>query len=184
MKDPSEITLAIRGLTEPIDWDSVYESELLRVYNFFLYRVGDRESAQDLTSTTFERAWRLRSRYQTRTASLPTWLFGIARNVLKEHLRNSKTSGQWTDSIFRSEEISSNVDVEKSVQRQQETDRLKESILELPEREQDLISLKYGAGLTNREIARITGLSESNVGSILHRTVKNLRSRLDTDHGR
>jgi RNA polymerase sigma-70 factor (ECF subfamily) len=46
----------------------------------------------------------------------------------------------------------------------------------LPERDRELLSLKYGAGMTNRAIARITGLTESNVGTILHRAVEKLRS--------
>ena len=45
----------------------------------------------------------------------------------------------------------------------------------LPEREREVIALRYGSGLTNRAIARLTGLSESNVGTILHRTVARLR---------
>jgi RNA polymerase sigma-70 factor, ECF subfamily len=47
----------------------------------------------------------------------------------------------------------------------------------LPERERELLALKFGAGATNRDIARVTGLSESNVGTILHRTVQALRSQ-------
>ena len=43
--------------------------------------------------------------------------------------------------------------------------------------ERDLIALRYGAGLSNRAIAPLVGLSESNVGTILHRTVQTLRSR-------
>ena len=46
--------------------------------------------------------------------------------------------------------------------------------------ERELLALKYGADLTNRAIARVTGLSESNVGTILHRTVLALRTRWDT----
>jgi RNA polymerase sigma-70 factor (ECF subfamily) len=171
-------------MTEHIDWDSVYKSEFPRIYNFFLYKVGDREFAQDLTATTFERAWKLRSRYQTRIASLSTWLFGIARNVLKEHLRNSKITGQRSEPIFRSEVLPSSVDIEKGIQQQQEKEHLRKILLDLPEREQDLIALKYGAGLTNREIAKIANISESNVGSILHRTVKKIRTRLEEHHGR
>ncbi len=48
-------------------------------------------------------------------------------------------------------------------------------LCELPTREAELIALKYGAGLTNRAIAQLTGLSESNVGTILHRTVQQLK---------
>jgi RNA polymerase sigma-70 factor (ECF subfamily) len=183
MKNPSKALLAIRSMTEQIDWDSVYKTELPRIFNFFLYKIGDREFAQDLTATTFERAWKLRSRYQTRIASLSTWLFGIAKNVLKEHLRNSKKTVQRSEPIFKSDELPSSNDIEKDIQQQQEKEHLRKILLDLPEREQDLIALKYGAGLTNREIANITNLSESNVGSILHRTVKNIRTRLEEHHG-
>jgi RNA polymerase sigma-70 factor (ECF subfamily) len=184
MKNPSKALSTFYSKTEQIDWDSVYIKELTRIYNFFLYKTGDREFAQDLTATTFERAWKLRSRYQTRIASISTWLFGIARNVLKEHLRKSRKNLQRSEPIFKGEELTSSNDIEKEIQQQQEREQLRKILLELPEREQDLIALKYGAGLTNREIANLTNLSESNVGSILHRTVKNIRTRLEEHHGR
>ena len=44
----------------------------------------------------------------------------------------------------------------------------------LTDRDRELIALKYGAEMTNRDIARATGLSESNVGTILHRAVQAL----------
>ena len=47
----------------------------------------------------------------------------------------------------------------------------------LPDRDRELLALKYGAGMTNRAIARLTGLSESNVGTIVHRAVQALRRR-------
>jgi RNA polymerase sigma-70 factor (ECF subfamily) len=184
MNNPTKALMELHSMTEEIDWDSVYKTELPRIYNYFLYKIGDREVAQDLTATTFERAWKLRSRYQTRIASISTWLFGIARNVLKEHFRNSKKSTQRSEPIYKSEELPSSHEMEKDIQQQQEKEQLRKILLELPERAQDLIALKYGAGLTNREISKITNLSESNVGSILHRTVQNIRARLEEQHGR
>jgi len=80
--------------------------------------------------------------------------------------------------------MEANVDIERLILHQQEKEFLRNILLELPYREQDLIALKYGAGLTNREIAKITSLSESNVGSILNRTVKNIRIQLEEYHGR
>src|SRR5882762_1388586 len=44
------------------------------------------------------------------------------------------------------------------------------------ERDRDLVSLKYGAGLTNRVIARHMKLTETNVGTLLHRAVQKLRA--------
>ena len=82
------------------------------------------------------------------------------------------------------EQLPSIVDVEQSFQEQQDKELLQSLLLNSPKRDRDLIALKYGAGFTNREIAQITRLSESNVGSILHRTVTNLRKKWDECHER
>ena len=60
---------------------------------------------------------------------------------------------------------------------QQHTDYARLSILlsQLADRDRELVALKYGAGLTNRAIAGLSGLSESNVAVILHRAVQTLR---------
>ena len=60
---------------------------------------------------------------------------------------------------------------------QQHTDYARLSILlsQLADRERELVALKYGAGLTNRAIAGLSGLSESNVAVILHRAIHTLR---------
>ena len=175
----SEILKALRLKTKPVDWDTVYESELPRIYNYFLYKLGNRELAQDLTATTFERAWKIRSKYNSILASPSTWLLAISRNILREHYRRNNAIENKVELIQDNEKLPSAVDVENSFQEMQNKVLLQNILLELPEREHDLIALKYGAGLSNREIARVTGLSESNVGSILHRTVANLRRKWD-----
>ena len=49
---------------EEINWDEVYAEQLPRVFNFFRYRCGNVADAEDLTSITFEKAWRGRDRYR------------------------------------------------------------------------------------------------------------------------
>ncbi len=61
-------------------------------------------------------------------------------------------------------------------------DRLEELLAHLPAREREILALKYGADMTNRDIARHTGLSESNVGTILHRTLQGLRADWQEGH--
>jgi RNA polymerase sigma-70 factor (ECF subfamily) len=175
MIDRSEILKALRPKTK---------SELPRIYNYFLYKLGNRELAQDLTATTFERAWKTRGKYNSLLASPLTWLLGISRNILREHYRKNYAIENKVELIQDHEELPSVADVENSVQEMQDKVLLKNFLVELPEREHDLIALKYGAGLSNREIARVTGLSESNVGSILHRAVTNLRRKWDECHER
>lgn len=69
------------------DWDALYAQQLPRVYNFFRYRVGDGPVAEDLTSLTFEKAWRARHRYRRDLGGFGTWLYAIARNVAYDHFR-------------------------------------------------------------------------------------------------
>jgi RNA polymerase sigma-70 factor (ECF subfamily) len=64
---------------------------------------------------------------------------------------------------------------EQQAIQQSEAQRLAALLATLSSRERELIAMKYGADMTNRAIARATGLSESNVGTILHRAVESLR---------
>ena len=66
---------------------------------------------------------------------------------------------------------------EEAVSKQSDARRLALLLEGLTDRDRELIALKYGAGLTNRAIAQTTGLSESNVGTILYRAVQTLRTR-------
>src|SRR5690242_9386193 len=73
-----------------VDWDATYAEELPRVYNFFRYSVGNNALAEDLTSLTFEKAWRSRGRYRDDRAAIGTWLLAIARRVAIDHHRRPR----------------------------------------------------------------------------------------------
>jgi len=160
--------------SEAIDWEAVYREELPRVFNYFRYRLADRATAEDLTSATFVKAWRARDRYRRDRASLSTWLLAIARNVATDHFRRSRPEVPLGEG-----EPAARDDPEREAERRAERKRLGALLGGLPSRERELLALKYGAGATNRAIARLTGLSESNVGTILHRTIGSLRAAWD-----
>jgi RNA polymerase sigma-70 factor (ECF subfamily) len=153
------------------DWDAVYAEQLPRVYNFFRYRLGNDAIAEDLTSRTFEKAWAARSRYRRDIAGFSTWLLSIARNVAVDHLRAHRPHL----SLEAAEEVPARQTPHDEVALGSDLARLASLLERLPQREQELVALKYGAEATNRAIAELTGLSESNVGTILHRVVQTLR---------
>ena len=159
---------------EAVDWDAVYREEMPRVFSYFRYRGFERATAEDLTSATFEKAWRARERYRKDRAAVPTWLLAIARNAAIDHLRRSRAAVPLEEASLRDDQTP-----ETAALREAQGRRLRALLAALPEREQELLALKYGAGATNRAIATITGLGESNVGTILHRTVGALRDRWD-----
>ncbi len=159
-------------LAGKINWDDVYQAELPRVYNFFRYRVGDGPLAEDLTAQTFEKAWRNRDRYRRDLAAFSTWLFTIARRVATDYFRRPRPETSLeTISHFADDDT-----VEDLVQQRADFARLTTLLAQLADRDRELVALKYGAGLTNRAIARLSGLSESNVGTILHRVTQQLRA--------
>ncbi len=153
------------------DWDAVFTEQLPRIYNFFRYRVGTSTDAEDLTSITFEKAWRALHRYRRDLAGFSTWLLSIARNVSVDHFRAARVHAPLEDASG----IAGGGTPEDEAMRQSDRARLARLLADLPDREREILALKYGAGLTNRAIAALVGLSESNVGTIVHRTVQDLR---------
>jgi RNA polymerase sigma-70 factor (ECF subfamily) len=153
------------------NWDAVYTEQLPRVFNFFRYRLGSEAVAEDLTSRTFEKAWAARSRYRRDLAGFSTWLISIARNVATDHLRAQRPHLP----LEAAEEVAAKGTPHDDVANESDLARLSILLGKLPQREQEIVALKYGAEATNRAIAELTGLSESNVGTILHRVVQALR---------
>jgi RNA polymerase sigma-70 factor (ECF subfamily) len=153
------------------DWDAVYTEQLPRVYNFFRYRLRDRAAAEDLTSQTFEKAWRARHRYRSDLAGFATWLLAIARNVAIDHQRSHREHAP----LEHAADVIATGTPEETQAHASDRERLAALIERLPQRDRELLALKYGAGATNRAIAEITGLTESNVGTIIHRAVQLLR---------
>jgi len=164
---PSTLLVELR---EP-DWDAVYAVELPRVYNYFRYRFADNALAEDLAARTFEKAWVARSRYRRDLAGFATWLLSIARNVAVDHLRGIRSHLP----LDAAENVPAPSTPHDESARDSDLRRLAALLEKLPAREQELVALKYGAEVTNRAIADLTGLSESNVGTLLHRAVQTLR---------
>lgn len=156
---------------EERDWDALYSDQLPRIYNYFRFRMGTDADAEDLTARTFEKAWRARARYREDLAGFSTWLFTLAHNIALDFLR-SRRAHMPLDAV---QEMAAEGTPEADAARNSDLMRLRALTAHLSEREQELIALKYGAELDNRQIAKLTRLSESNVGTILHRAVQTLR---------
>ncbi len=159
------------GAAAEPDWEAVYRAQLPRVYNYFRYRLADESAAEDLTSRTFEKAWRSRHRYRRDLAGFGTWLLVIARNVAVDHLRAAR---EHLD-LEAVAEVAGPGSPEEDGARASDLDRLRLLVRGLSDRDRELLALKYGAEATNRAIAKLTDLSESNVGTLLHRIVQTLR---------
>jgi RNA polymerase sigma-70 factor, ECF subfamily len=160
-----------------VDWEAVYAEQLPHVHNFFRFRTGDAGVAEELTAQTFEQAWRARESYQPARGAPSAWLFAIARNVAVSYFRRRPGRDLSLDGV---DQVSPAPEPDELAQRDDDLRQLRRLTVTLPNRDRELIALKYGAGLTNREIARLTGLGESHVGTLLHRTVQRQRAAWET----
>ena len=165
--------LATRAVPRELDWTAVYRDQLPRLYNYFRFRIGRDADVEYLTARTFEKAWKARDRYQRDLSGFSTWLFSIAQNVAIDYLRASRTHLP----LEAASDVATASTPEDDASKRSDIARLAQLTAHLSDRAQELIALKYGAALNNRMIARITGLSESNVGTVLQRTVDKLRSQ-------
>ena len=71
------------------DFERLYAAEAQGLFGFLVYRTGDRALAEDLLADTFERALRSRKRYDRRRGPAKAWLYTIALNLLRDHVRRA-----------------------------------------------------------------------------------------------
>jgi RNA polymerase sigma factor (sigma-70 family) len=171
----SEAALAAATEAPPradLDFERLYRSSRDDVYAYAAGLLRDRAAAEDVTAAAFERAYRKRSRFDSRKGSPRAWLFGIARNAALDELRRRGRRAELSADPADPASLPSPEDGELRLV-------LDAALSQLEGRERELIALKFFAGLSNVEIARVLGTSESNAGTRLHRTVIKLREACD-----
>ena len=173
-----ERALIERATVESAAFAAIYEHYFPRIYSYVRYRVQDGALADDITAQIFERLLVHIGSYDSNGAPFAVWLFAIARNAVGDHLRSVRRR-RWLPFDALREMASAEPRPEDIVVRGETREALLAAVAELSERERDLIALKFGAQLTNRRIASLTGLSESNVGVIVYRAVRRLRVALE-----
>lgn len=147
-------------------FDEVYRSYLRPVYAFVAFRVGNRAAAEDITAQVFEKAWRAYPRFDPRKTAISTWLFTIARNSLTDHYRSA---GRKTEEVELPEDLDAGAESDPvpRLEALELRSELKAALTNLEPREQEIVSLKFGGTMTNRDISTVLQISESNVGTIL-----------------
>lgn len=79
------------------DFHNLYQRYAPQVHRFALFLCGDAMLADDITSETFVRAWT--SRGKIREATVKAYLFTIARNLYRDHLRRNRRYEELQESL-------------------------------------------------------------------------------------
>ncbi|HET6505488.1 MAG TPA: sigma-70 family RNA polymerase sigma factor [Baekduia sp.] len=155
-------------------FDALYRATASDVFAYVMTLVRDRASAEDVTALTFERAYRRQASFDPGKGSQRAWLFGIARNAALDELRARKrTTALLADpeDPAAASDATADHDDDAAVRRA----TVRAALAQLSPRERELIALKFHAGLSNVEIAKVLGISAANAGTRVHRAVTRLR---------
>ena len=139
-----------------------------RVYSYVAYRIGVGADAEDVTSEVMVRAVRYRASYDPSKGAPDTWLLGIARTCVGDHLASRPLV------LDERPEAAAPGELETET-----VDRMAvgNAVARLDERDRELIALRYGADMSTKQISEILGLSPNAIDVALHRT----RDRLSVE---
>lgn len=157
------------------DFSKIYQSYYKKVFDFVYKRINNKEITEDLTSEIFEKIMHSINDFQWQGITLSAWIFRISRNHIIDHYR--KNNKFKTDKSF--EEIANMLvsnapSLDYMLENSEDEINLYNALRELNTDEQFLIYYKFFEEMSNKEIAQITGISETNIGTKLHRIRKKL----------
>lgn len=161
----------------PPDFAQWFRDHQPTVYRYVRFRVASREAAEDVTSEVFMKALRALDRYDPARAAPRTWLLRIARNAVTDHLRWLRRRSSLHVSLDRAPDLVADVPgQEERVLRGERIEALLNASRELSRGDQEILALRYGSGLGNREIADALKVSANAVAVRLHRALARLKT--------
>jgi RNA polymerase sigma factor (sigma-70 family) len=163
---------------DPVAFAALYRRYVTPIYRYLYSRVGNAADAQDLTAQTFVAALEGLPGYHER-GSFAAWLFTIAHNKAADHHR------QQHPHLPLDEALDSPDDGENPLTCMMQAEalqRLAALVAQLEEDKQELLRLRFTAGLTYCQIGTILGRSEGAVKMAMRRLLHRLEAEWeDTD---
>jgi len=149
----------------------LYDAYVERVYRYILFRVSEDETTEDLVSQVFLKAWQSLDRYKLGSSPFIAWLYTIARNLVidfyrakKDFLPLEKARALPSDMQSPDQEVEARFDLEA----------MRDGLQSLTGDQQQVLILKYIAGLPNENIAKIMNKQEGTIRGLQMRALQTL----------
>ena len=157
--------LAVR----PVDAEALYRTHVRPLYTFIYSKVGNRETAEDITSEVFMKA--LMHLDPTREEhSIVAWLYRVARNAVADYWRAGR--GSRVIALEEARTARQSPPARDTGHEEQTVARAGALLARLPEHYRAVLSHRLLEGLSVAETARCMGTSEANVKVMQHRALK------------
>jgi RNA polymerase sigma-70 factor (ECF subfamily) len=164
----------VAGLARAHDhatWATLFDRYYPVLCRYAYARLGSAAEAEDVASQTFLKAYEAIGRYEYRRRPMLAWLYTICRN-----LANKRRGNAWARTVALAEAE----DAPAQTLGPDFANRLDlmEAVLELKDRQRDVVILRFSLGMSLREAAGVLNTTEAAVHSLQTRALANLRLRL------
>jgi len=155
----------------------LYDAYMERIYRFVYFRVEDQQTAEDITSQVFLKAWNNLDRFQFSRTPYLAWLYTIAHNAVIDHYRTRKVSTALDDVRLSQPDHAEAVenDIDLSVEMQS----VRAAMQALTDDQQKVLTLKFIEGMSNTEIAQHLGKREGAIRALQMRGLQALAKQLE-----
>jgi RNA polymerase sigma-70 factor (ECF subfamily) len=152
----------------------LYDKHIKDIYRFVYYKTHHKETAEDLTSRTFMKAYENIKTYRSTKASFSVWLYKIARNTVIDHYRTRKM----TSNIEDVWDLKDNTDIAENTDVKIKMEEISEYMKELSSDQRDIIIMRIWQGLSYKEIAKILGKKEASCRMLYLRGINKLKDKI------
>jgi RNA polymerase sigma-70 factor (ECF subfamily) len=157
----------------------LYEQYYDRVTRYIAARIGNRDLAEDLAGDVFVRCVESIGSFEQRGVPLQAWLFRVAHNIVIDHYRrNSRRRNVPLDAAA---ELPGDSQPQEEVEQKLIMDRVTQAIALLNPAQQQVITLRFIAGLSSEEAGAVMGRTNGAIRELQRTALKALRGQLGTD---
>lgn len=169
----NEQELVAKAKSDEAAFRQLYDFYFPKIYGYIKKRVTHTETAQDLVSEVFMKAFVNIGNFEFKGAPFSSWLYKIAANIVIDHYR--KSGHYKTVDIENFQDIESGLSADLEVNWQEDRNEVNKYLAVLPDRERQVIELKFFAEQGNLEIAQSLGISANLVGVIIYRALTKMK---------
>lgn len=159
-------------------WEAWYEEYGTSLYSFIRFHVDSADVAEDLTAEAFLKAFRAADRFDPSKGNVRVWLFRIAQNALRDHLRKARLRRHVPLDAMR-DLVSDAPSAEERLLWEEQVAGLLDGVAALKQPDREVLGLRYGSNLDHRAIGEILGIRESAVRTRLWRALGHLSTMLE-----
>jgi RNA polymerase sigma-70 factor, ECF subfamily len=162
----------------PGDFNKLVDMYASRCYSYFYRLTGNAAQSEDLLSELFLRLVRKTGSFKSKNCSFENWLFTLAGNIFRDHLRSKYRMAKLLDSKAEMDRRNQ----PRPNSGRQVVDKLQIELEKLDPETRELLMMRFYGGFSFKELAEIRSEPIGTTLSKVHRGLKKLKERMEQNN--